>query len=86
MSIEVVSGSSDQPVAGGMSVEVRVAEKEALSKNIRAFESRADWLKKNHNWEWVVFRDVVFVYAFDMAARKAIPQFGASTCLVRQVG
>ena len=89
MSIEVLKGSSDSHVTDGLSVEARLVEHEALCNNIRAFESREDWLKDHHNAKWVVFHDAAFFDAFDTfdtAARKAIEQFGTGPYLIRQVG
>lgn len=64
-------------------------KKDALDKNIAAYEAQLKKLEKHHNGKWVVFHDCVLVDAFDTldnAANEAVRRFGRGPYLIRQVG
>jgi len=64
-------------------------KKDALDKNIAAYEARLKELEKHHMGKWVVFHDCVLVDAFDTfhnAADHAARRFGRGPYLIRQVG
>lgn len=64
-------------------------KKDALDKNIAAYEARLKELEKHHMGKWVVFHDCDLVDAFDAfhnAADHAARRFGRGPYLIRQVG
>ncbi|MDD9814712.1 MAG: hypothetical protein OXU31_01845 [Gammaproteobacteria bacterium] len=64
-------------------------KKDALDKNIAAYEAQLKKLEERHMGKWVVFHDCVLVDAFDTldnAANEAVRRFGRGPYLIRKVG
>lgn len=60
-----------------------------LRDEIAAFERMRVTLEAEHDFEWVIFHDGVFVGAFkdfEAAAEEALDRFDVGPYLIRQVG